>query len=100
MLHKLAKFHYQTVFLSQVINKMFCFIFRHLMTSWQYHIIDDVIPENLQFDYFKNKKSFRSEIKNIFLVSQVLSFRDKIQTSKNVADRTFNNATKNFWEST
>ena len=35
-----------------------------------------------------NKKSFGSEI-NIFLVSQVLSFRYTKQTSKNVADTTF-----------
>ena len=39
MLHKLAKFHYQTVFTSQVLNKMrFMFMFRHLMTSWHLNI--------------------------------------------------------------
>ena len=43
----------------------------------------------LKFDYFKNEKSFRSEIKAFFLVSQVLSFRHTKQTSKNVADTTF-----------
>ena len=31
--------------------------------------------EELKFDYLKNEKSFRSEIKNIFFVSQVLSFK-------------------------
>ena len=49
----------------------------------------------LKFDYLKNEKSFRSEIKKtLFLVSQVLSFRHTKQTSKNVADTTFkyNNA--------
>ena len=36
-------------------------------------------------------KSFRSERKNFFfLVSHVLSFRHTKQTSKNVADTTFN----------
>ena len=31
--------------------------------------------EELKFDYLKNEKSFRSEIKNIFFASQVLSFK-------------------------
>ena len=44
----------------------------------------------LKFDYLKNEKSFRSEIKAFFLVSNFLSFRDTKQTSKNVADTTFN----------
>ena len=42
----------------------------------------------LKFDYLKNEKSFRSKI-NIFLASQVLSFRHTKQTSKNVADTAF-----------
>ena len=45
--------------------------------------------ENLKFDYLKSEKSFRGEIKNILLVSQVLSFKHKKQTSKNVVDTTF-----------
>ena len=43
----------------------------------------------LKVDYLKNEKSFRSKIKSIFLVSQVLSFRHTKQTSKNVADTIF-----------
>ena len=43
----------------------------------------------LKLDYLKNEKSFRSEIKSIFLVSKVLFFRHTKQTSKNVADTTF-----------
>ena len=37
------------------------------------------MSENLKFDYLKNEKSFLSELKNIFLVSQV----------QNVVDTTF-----------
>ena len=44
----------------------------------------------LKFDYLKNEESFRHEIKRIILVLQVLSFRHTKQTSKNVADTTFN----------
>ena len=43
----------------------------------------------LKFDYLKNETSFWSEIKSIFLVSQVLSVSHTKQTSKNVADTTF-----------
>ena len=43
----------------------------------------------VKIDYLKNEKSFQSEIKNIFLVLKVLSFRHTKQTSKNVADTTF-----------
>ena len=43
----------------------------------------------LKFDYLKNEKSVRSEIKAIFLVLKVLSFRHTKQTSKTVADTTF-----------
>ena len=43
----------------------------------------------LNFDFLDNNKSFWSEIKTFFLVSQVPSFRVKKQTSKNVADTTF-----------
>ena len=47
------------------------------------------ISEMLKSDYLKNEKSFQSEIKNIFLVSKVLSFRHTKPTSKNVVDTTF-----------
>ena len=40
----------------------------------------------LKFDYLKNEKSFQSEIKTFFFVSQVLSFRHTKQTSKNLAE--------------
>ena len=50
----------------------------------------------LKVDYLKNEKSFRSEIKSIFIVSQVLSFRHTKQTSKNVADTTFKLGSQNF----
>ena len=56
---------------------------------WWYH--DIWISKKLKFDYLKKEKSFRSEIKNIFLVSQVLAFRHTKQNSKNVADTTFKN---------
>ena len=57
------------------------------LAIWWRH--DIWIPEKLKFDYLKNKRSFRSEIKNIFLVLQVPSFRHTKQTSKNVMDTTF-----------
>ena len=41
------------------------------------------------FDYLKNERSFQSEIKNMFLFSQVLSFRHTKQTNRNIADTTF-----------
>ena len=84
MFHKLAKFHCQAVFASQVINKM-CFVFHA-------QAFDDIMTFEylkLKFDYVKNEKSFQSEIKTFFLVSQVLSFTHTKQTSKNVADTTF-----------
>ena len=40
----------------------------------------------LKFDFLKKKKSFGSEIKKHGIISQVLSFRLKKQTNKNVAD--------------
>ena len=58
-----------------------CFAFH----AW---VFDDVmISKKLKFDYLKNEKSFRSKIKNIFLVSQVVSFRHTKETNKNVADK-------------
>ena len=63
-----------------------CFVFH----AWAF---DDVMifeyAKMFKFDYLKNEKSFRSEVKSIFLVSQMLSFRHAKQTSKNVADTTF-----------
>ena len=43
----------------------------------------------LKFDYSKNEKNFRSEIKTFFLASKVLFFRQTKQTIKKVADTTF-----------
>ena len=61
---------------------------RHLMTSWHLNIW---ILEKLEFDYLKNEKSFRNEIKNIFLgFINMLSFRYTKQTSKNLAGTTLN----------
>ena len=58
-----------------------CFVFH----AWAF---DDVmICEYLKI--LKNEKSFRSQIKTCFLFSQVLSFRHRKQTSKNVVDTTF-----------
>ena len=74
--------------LSQVIQQS---VFRvSCLGIWWRHEI--WISENLKFDHFKNKMRFQSETKNtLFLVSQGLSFRHAIQTSKNVADTTLNN---------
>ena len=61
MLHKLAKFYHQAVFASQVIQWK---VFRVLCLGiWWCH--DIWMSENLKFDYLKNEKTFRSEIKNI-----------------------------------
>ena len=85
MLHKLARFYYQAVFASQVIQEN---MFRvSCLGIWQCH--DIWISEKLKSEYLKNEKSFRSEIKTFLLVSQVLSFRHTKETSKNVADTTF-----------
>ena len=62
MLHKLAKFHHQTVFISQVIQwNVFC---ASWLDIWWRH--DIWMSENLKANYLKYKKSFQSEIKNIF----------------------------------
>ena len=55
ILHKLAKFHNQTVFTSHVSPVSWLGI-------WWHHNI--WIPEKFKFDYLKNK-SFQSKIKNI-----------------------------------
>ena len=62
ILHKLAKFHYQTAFPSQVIQQ---YVFRvSCLGIWWRH--DIWISKMLKVDYLKNEKSFRSEIKSIF----------------------------------
>ena len=61
MLHNLAKFHFQAVFASQVIQwnmfRVSC-----LGIWWRHNVW---ISENLKFDCLKNEKSIWSEIKNI-----------------------------------
>ena len=52
ILHKLAKFHYQTVFPVSFLGIWWCH--------------DIWISEKLKFDYLKKEKRFQSEIKNIF----------------------------------
>ena len=54
-----------------------CFILGHLMISWKVKIW-----------LSHEQKELLKLTKNIFLVSQVLSFTDTKQTSKNVADTT------------
>ena len=76
-------FRHSTKSSSYSIKCFSCFMLRHLMTSWHLHI------SNVKFDYLKNEKSFRNQIKTFFLVSQVLSFRHTKQTSKNEAEATF-----------
>ena len=56
------------------------------MTSWYLN----------NFDYLKNERSYLSEIKNIFLVSQVFLYRYTKQTSRNIADTTFK---EKWWNS-
>ena len=76
ILHKLAKFHYQTVYFPNYsIKCVSCFMLRYLRRN------DIWISEKLNFDYLKNKKSFLIEIKNIFLVPKVLSFKHTKQTA-------------------
>ena len=48
-----------------------------------------LITEKLKLDYLKNEKSFRIKTKTFFLVSQVPSSRRTRQSSKNIADTTF-----------
>ena len=61
MLHKLVNFHYQIVFTSQVIQWN-VFLVSCLGIWWRHDIW---ISEKSTFDYLKNEKSFRSEIKSI-----------------------------------
>ena len=62
LLHKLAKFHYQTTFTSQVIQQ---YVFHvSCLGIWCRH--DIWISKMLKVHYLKNEKSFRSEIKSIF----------------------------------
>ena len=44
----------------------------------------------MKFSFVENEKSFLSEIKTIFQILQVFPLRLEKQTSKNVADTTFN----------
>ena len=84
-LHKLAKFHYQTVyFRSYSIICVSCFMLRHLMTSWHFNIWKVKIwLSQKQIELSKwNKKHF-----SLF---QECSLLDKKQTGKNVAATTFN----------
>ena len=62
MLHKLAKFHYQTEFTFQVIQQNL-FLVLYLAIWWRHEIWRSKV---LKFDFLENEKSFRSEIKNIF----------------------------------
>ena len=84
MLHKLAKFHHQTIFTSQVIQQNVLHV--SSLAIWWRH--DIWIFEVLKSDYLKNKKSLQSEIKKkIFQKCSLLEIK---QTSKNEADTTFN----------
>ena len=62
ILHKLAEFYYQTVLTSQVIQ-LNLFGVSCLDIRWRHDIR---ISEMIKFDYLKNEKSFRSEVKNMF----------------------------------
>ena len=59
MLHKLAKFHYQIVFTSQVIQWN-VFPVSCLGIWWRHDIWTS---ENLKFDYLKNEENFWGEVK-------------------------------------
>ena len=86
ILHKLVKFHCQNVYFPiYSIIRVSGFILRHVIMSW-----DIWKSQKLKFAHLKNEKSFPSEIKNICLVSQALSFRHTKQRSKNIGDTTFN----------
>ena len=76
-------------FLNYSVKCVSCFMFRHLMRC---HYI--WISEKLKFGYLMNEERFRSEINFFFLVSRVLLFRIAKQTSKTVADTTFNDFAK------
>ena len=73
------------MFTSQVIQQNTFLIIR--VGIWWRH--ETWIFKILKSDFLENEKSFWSEIKNIFPIWQVLSFRLKKQTSKNVANTTF-----------
>ena len=70
-------------FPSYVVKCIFCFMLRHLMTSWNLKI------QNSKIWFSRARKEFlKLNKKTFFLVCQVLPFRLKKQTSKNVADIT------------
>ena len=78
------KFLKQSTYIRYVIpmlsNK--CFILGHLMISWYMN------TWKVKIWLSHEQKELLKLTKNIFLVSQVLSFTDTKQTSKNVADTT------------
>ena len=84
-LHKLAKFHYQTVFTFKLFSKEFL-----MFHAW---VFDDLMT----FEYLESqnliisrmKRAFEVKEKIFFLVSQLLSFKLAKQTSKNVAATPF-----------
>ena len=57
-----------------------------------FEYLTEYLNIKLKLDYLKNKKSFRSEIKTIFFVSQVVSFRLAKHIRKIVADTTSKDA--------
>ena len=78
MWHKLAKFHWQAVFTSQVIHWNI-FLVLCLGIWWCHEIWKCRI---LNFDFLKNKKKFWRKIKTFFLMWKVLSFRPKNKLTK------------------
>ena len=73
MLHKLAKFHHQTMFTSQVIQQN---VFRvSCLGIWWRHKI--WMFRKLKSDYLKNEESFQSEVKNISYFKSALFYTYK-----------------------
>ena len=91
--HKLANFHQPTVFTSQVIQwnifLVLCLGIWWCHDSWKCRI--------LKFGFLEDEKSFWSETKNIFPSLTSAPVWIKKQTSKNVADITFDNHLINGW---
>ena len=62
MLHKLAKFHHENIFTSQVSQQN---VFRvSCLGIWD--VIKFEYLKKLKYDFLKNEKTFQREIKNIF----------------------------------
>ena len=80
-----ANFITSLCLLPKLFSKMYFLI--------QAQAFDDVMKsENLKFSnliFSRTKRAFEVKQKTLFLVSQVLSFRIKKQSSKNLADTTF-----------